>query len=275
MKNVKVSDTHNFALIGHSGEGKTSLGEAILHVAGATHSLGSVTEGTSTLNFLPEEKERQTTISSSIYGFDWGGRHLTLVDTPGDSNFQADGQIILSALDGGVLVVSAVGGAKVGTQRMFRSCREGGIPVIAFVNNMDRERAELDAAVESLRGIDATPAVLTLPIGSQSDLSGIVDLLRMKAVTAAGEAEVPADLAEAASAAREALMEAVAECDDVLLEKYLEEGDLSEEEMTRGLVASTRQGSLTPVLCGAATAEIGVATLTRARSRSSGWSPAR
>ncbi len=264
MKNVKVSDTHNFALIGHSGEGKTSLGEAILHVAGATHSLGSVTEGTSALNFLPEEKERHTTISSSIYGFDWGDKHLTLVDTPGDSNFQADGRIILRGLDGGVLVVNAVGGAKVGTQRMFRSCREGGIPVIAFVNNMDRERADFDAALESLRELDANPAVVTLPIGSEANLSGIVDLLRMKAVTPAGEADVPADLADAASAAREALMEAVAECDDVLLEKYLEEGDLSEEEMTRGLVTSTRQGSLTPVLCGSAIAEIGVATLLRA-----------
>ncbi|MBW1685061.1 MAG: elongation factor G [Deltaproteobacteria bacterium] len=264
MKNVKVNDTHNFALIGHSGEGKTSLGEAILHVAGATHSLGSVTEGTSVLNFLPEEKERHTTISSSIYGFDWADKHLTLVDTPGDSNFQAEGRIILAGLDGGVLVVSAVGGAKVGTQRMFRSCREGGIPVIAFVNNMDRDRADFDAALESLREMDASPAVVTLPIGSEANLSGIVDLLRMKAVTPAGEADVPADLADAASAAREALMEAVAECDDVLLEKYLEEGDLSEEEMTRGLVTSTRQGSLTPVLCGSAIAEIGVATLLRA-----------
>jgi elongation factor G len=264
MNNVKVSDTHNFALIGHSGEGKTSLGEAILHVAGATHGLGSVSEGTSVLNFLPEEKERQTTISSAVYAFDWNGKHFTLVDTPGDSNFQADGQILLRGLDGGVLVVSAVGGAKVGTQRMFRSCQENGIPFIAFVNNMDRDRADFDAAVESLREMEASPAVVTLPIGSESGLSGIVDLLRMKAVTAEGEGEVPADMADAVSAAREALMESVAESDDVLLEKYLEEGDLSVEDMTRGLVASTRQGGITPVFCGAATAEIGVATLLQA-----------
>ena len=105
MKNVKVSDTHSFALIGHSGDGKTSLGEAVLHTAGATTSLGSVSEGTSHLNNHPEEKERQTTISSSVFGFDWSGKHLTLVDTPGESNFQADGRIAMHALDGAVLVV--------------------------------------------------------------------------------------------------------------------------------------------------------------------------
>jgi elongation factor G len=261
MRNVKVSDTHNFALVGHSGDGKTSLGEALLHVAGATHALGSVSDGTSVLNYLPEEKERQTTISSSVYAFDWNGKHLTLVDTPGDSNFQADGRIALQALDGAVLVLGAVGGAKVGTQRMLHACREAGIPTLAFVNGMDRERSDLDASVESLRAIEASPAVVALPIGSDSSLSGVVDLIHMKAMTPAGEAEIPAELSDAVQAAREALVEAVAECDDALLEKYLEEGELGEEEVVRGLVAGARAGRLTPVYCGAATAEIGVAPL--------------
>jgi elongation factor G len=261
MMSVKVSDTHNFALVGHSGDGKTSLGEALLHVAGATHTLGSVSEGSSVLNYLPEEKERQTSISSSVYAFDWNGKHLTLLDTPGDSNFQADGRIALRALDGAVVVLNGVGGAKVGTQRMLGACRDGGLPVLAFVNGMDRERADLDTAVESLRAIAASPAVVALPIGSDSNLSGVVDLIHMKAVTPAGEAEIPAELSDAAQAARAALVEAVAECDDALLEKYLEEGELGEEEVTRGLVAATRAGRLTPVYCGAATAEIGVAPL--------------
>ena len=131
MKNVKVGDTHNFALLGHSGDGKTSVGEAILHGAGATRELGSVTEGTSSLNSLPEEKERHTTIATSFYAFDSNGKHLTLVDTPGDSNFQADGRIALQGLDGGVLVVNAVGGAKVGTQRMLKACKEStSLPVL-------------------------------------------------------------------------------------------------------------------------------------------------
>jgi elongation factor G len=264
MKNVKASDTYNFAVLGHSGDGKTSLGEALLHEAGATHSRGSVTEGTSVLNYLPEEKERHTTISSSLYGFDWNDRHLTLVDTPGDSNFQADGRIALHGLDGGILVVNAVGGAKVGTQRMLRACRELGVAVLGFVNGVDRERADFEAAVESLGALEASPAVITLPIGSESSLSGVVDLLRMKAVTAEGESDVPAELGDAARAAREALVEAVAECDDALLEKYLEEGELSEDELLRGLVAGTRGGALTPVLCGSALSGVGVSTLLRA-----------
>ena len=151
MKNVKVNDTHNFALVGHTGDGKTSLGEALLHAAGATPTLGRVDDGSSLLNYLPGEKERRHTITSSVFAFDTGARHVTLVDTPGDSNFQADGQIALHALDGAVLVCSAVGGAKVGTSRMWRACERLGVPVLAFVNGLDREHADFEAAVASLK----------------------------------------------------------------------------------------------------------------------------
>ena len=263
MKNVKVGDTHNFALIGHSGDGKTSVGEAMLHLAGATHELGSVTAGTSSLNSLPEEKERHTTITTSFYAFDWNDKHLTLVDTPGDSNFQADGRIALQGLDGAVLVVNAVGGAKVGTQRMLKACKESGIPTLAFVNGLDRERASLATAIESLKAIDAAPALVALPIGEGEDLSGVIDLLHMKAIRPGGEGDIPDHLQEAARAAHEELVEAVAECDDTLLEKYLEDGELSEEELSLGLLAGTRACKLTPVFVGAALAEIGIAPLLR------------
>jgi len=261
VKDVKVSDTRNFALIGHSADGKTSLGEALLHAAGATHSLGSVTNGTSVLNHLPEEQERHTTITSSIYAFDARGQHYTLVDTPGDSNFQADGQIALCALDGAVLTVSAIDGAKVGTIRMFRFCREHGVPLVAFVNGLDRERADLDRAVESLEKMDAKPVVLTLPIGSNAELSGVIDLLEMKAHGSGGAQDIPEALREAASAAREKLIEDIAECDDALLEKYLDSGALSAEEIARGLLSGARAGRILPVLCGSALAEIGIAQL--------------
>jgi elongation factor G len=261
MKNVKVNDTHNFALVGHSGEGKTSLGEALLHLAGATPTLGRVDDGSSALNHLPEEKERRTTIASSVYAFDVGSKHVTLVDTPGDSNFQADGQIALHALDGAVLVCSAVGGAKVGTSRMWRACERLRLPTLAFVNGLDREHSDFEAAVASLRDLEVKPVVLTLPIGAESGFRGVVDLLRMKAVTKQGEAEVPAELAEAARDARQQLVETVAECDDALLEKYLEEGALAEDEILRGLLAGTRARKLTPLLCGAATQELGVRPL--------------
>jgi elongation factor G len=263
MKNVKVGDTYNFALIGHSGDGKTSVGEAILHTAGATSELGSVTAGTSHLNSLPEEKERHTSIATSFYAFDWNDKHLTLVDTPGDSNFQADGRIALQGLDGGVLVVNAAGGAKVGTQRMLKACREHGIPTLAFVNGLDRDRADLTATVESLKAIDAAPALVTLPIGAGDTLTGVIDLMHMKAVRPDGEGAVPDDMIEEAQAAHEQLVEAVAECDDTLLEKYLEEGELSEEELSLGLLTGTRAGNLTPVFAGAALQEVGIASLLR------------
>ena len=225
-----------------------------------------MTEGTSSLNFLPEEKERHTTISSSIFGFDWNGKHITLIDTPGDSNFQADGRVALGGLDGAVLVVSAVDGPKVGSQRMFRHCREHDIPAVAFVNGMDRERADLDRTVEALKEMGANPAIITVPIGAGEDFQGCVDLLQNKAYTAAGEGAIPDELADAVSAAREALAESVAECDDALLEKYLEDGELSEEEMAQGLLQGTRDGKVTPVLCGAALGGLGVQPLLRAAS---------
>ena len=261
MKNVKVSDTHNFALVGHSGDGKTSLGEALLHAAGATSALGRVDDGSSLLNYLPEEKERRHTITSSVFGFDFGARHVTLVDTPGDSNFQADGQIALHALDGAVLVCSAVGGAKVGTSRMWRACQRLGLPTLAFVNGLDREHADFETAVASLSELGLKLVTLTLPIGAESGFSGVIDLLRMRALGPKGESEIPAELAAAARDARQQLVESVAECDDALLEKYLEGGELADDEILRGLVAGTRARAIVPLLCGSATLERGVAPL--------------
>ncbi len=264
MNNVKVSDTHNFALIGHSGDGKTSLGDAILHLAGATASLGQVTEGTSHLHTLPEERERHSTLTSSTFGFDWSGRHLTLVDTPGDSNFQADGRILLYGLDGAVLVVSATSGAKVGTERMWQHCQALELPTLIFLNEMDKEHRDLEGALTSLREIGVNPAVVSLPIGEGEGFKGVIDLLSMKAVTAAGEAEIPTEFADEASEARGRLVESVAECDDTLLEKYLEEGELTDDEVARGLVAATRSRQLTPAFCGSAISELGVTPLMRA-----------
>jgi elongation factor G len=265
MKDVPVAGTRNFALVGHSGDGKTSLGEAILFRAGAIPALGSVTAGTTALTTLPEEKERQgSTVGTSVFGFDHGGRHLTLVDTPGDPNFQSDGALALHALDAAVLVVSAVDGAKVGTERMLHTAQELGLATLAFVNGMDRERADFDAAVTSLAALGAKPVRMVLPIGTAAGFSGVIDLLAMKAVGERGEGEIPAELADEASAARAQLVEAVAECDDELIEHYLEAGELSEEEMRRGLVAGARAGRIVPVFAGAATRPLGVEPLLRA-----------
>lgn len=265
MKDVPVSATRNFALIGHSADGKTSLGEAILCQAGAIPSLGNGPAGTSVLATLPEEKERQgSTISTAVYAFDHEARHLTLLDTPGDPNFQGDGVLALHALDGAVLVVSGAEGAKVGTERMFRTARGLGLAVLAFVNGLDREHADFDAAVLSLVDIGARPVPLTLPIGAGAELSGVVDLLAMQACGPGGTGEIPAALAAEAAAARAQLVEAVAECDDELIEHYLESGELSDDEMRRGLVAGVRAGKLLPIFAGSATRPIGLEPLLRA-----------
>ncbi len=258
MKDVDVRHTRNFALIGHAHDGKTSVGEALLHEAGATPSLGRVDDGSSVLDFQPEEKERHSSLQSAVFGYDARGHHLTLVDTPGDPNFAADGEIALAALDGAVLVVSAVDGAKVGTERMARTAEARGVRMLAFVNGMDRERADFEAAVESLRKLEMNAVPIALPIGAESGFRGVVELLSGRARTAAGEEDPPAELADAVEAARSTLVEAVAESDDELLEKYLEAGELSAEELRAGLVAATHAGRLVPVLCGAATAELGI-----------------
>jgi hypothetical protein len=129
MQNVEVARTRSFALIGHSADGKTSLGEALLHAAGAVPELGSVDARTSHLDHSPEEKERHHTLACSVFGFDWNGHHLSLIDTPGDPNFQGEGAIALAALDGALLVVSGVDGVKVGTESMWRAAEAAGVRI--------------------------------------------------------------------------------------------------------------------------------------------------
>ncbi len=257
MQNVETHKTRNFALIGHAGDGKTSLAEAFLHAAGATSALGKVDDGSSVLDHTPEEKERHHTLTSSLYGFGWNDFHLTLVDTPGDPNFQGDGQVALHALDGAILLVSAVGGTQVGTESMWRASERSGTPLVAFVNGIDRDHANLQGALESLRRMGANPIEVVLPIGSGSDLKGVVDLLEMKATVDGRQTDIPAEMADEVEAARQRLVEAVAETDDELLERYLEEGELDDESLIKGLVAASSSRGLLPVLCGSATGQIG------------------
>lgn len=261
MQNVDAAHTRNFALIGHAGDGKTSLGEALLHSTGATKELGSVDSGTSHLDSSPEEKERHHTLGAHVYGFDWNGLHLTLVDTPGDPNFQGDAKIALSALDGAILVVSAVGGAKVGTESMLNAAEATGVPLLAFVSCIDKERADFGAAVESLRKLGANPLPLALPFGAVPGLRGVIDLITMRATRDGRASAIPAAMKGAAEAARAQLVEAVAESDDALTEKYLEKGGLSSADLEAGLVAATRAKKLLPVLCGASTSELGLPAL--------------
>jgi elongation factor G len=258
---METANTRNFALIGHGSDGKTSLGEAILHKAGATTSLGDVTQGTSVLNYLPEEKHGHShSVTSHLFSFDYEEHHLTLVDTPGDSNFQGDGVVALQALDAAVVVISSIDGSKIGTEKMLEAAGE--LAAIGFINSMDKERADFDAALASLTDASSRrPIPLVIPLGTGEDFTGVVDLLRRRVITKAGEADVPEELSDEVETRRMELVEAAAECDDDLLEKYLEEGELDDDEVRRALVIGTRSRQLLPVLCGSALLEIGIESL--------------
>ena len=247
MKNVKVNDTHNFAIVGHSGDGKTSLGEALLHAAGATPTLGTRRRRQLATSTTCPRRRSAAPRSQLRLRLRRGrqapdaGRHARATRT---SRPTARSRCTRSTAR--CWSCSAVGGVKVGTSRMWHACQRLGVPALAFVNGLDREHADFEAAVESLRALELKPVVLTLPIGAESRFSGVIDLLRMKALGQQGEGEIPAELADAARDARQQLVETVAECDDALLEKYLEEGALAEDEILRGLVAGTRTRAITP-----------------------------
>jgi len=250
--------TRCFALIGHAGDGKTSLAESLLHEAGAISKPGSVDSGTSCLDATPEERERRHTLTSSAYSFSHGDIAIHLVDTPGDPNFQGDSQIVVQTVDGAILVVDGIHGAKVGTETMWRATERAGIPVIAFVNHLDHERVDPEAATASLRAIGANAVPIQAVVSGPDGKTALVDLT--------GNPDTDA-WDDATRALHDNLVEAIAETDDDLLERYLEDGELDAAAIAQGLVAAVHSRVLVPVLFGAATEGSGTAALLDAIER--------
>ena len=255
-------------LIGHGGVGKTSLAEALLLAAGATKTLGRAADGTSSFDTEPEEQKRGSSIFSAFHHVEWKKSHVNLIDAPGAAAFVHDASNCLRAATTAVLVVSPNGETKGEDEKVLTWASELGVPRIAFVTRMDRERASFEQAVSDLTGVLEQKAIpVQLPIGAEAGFKGVVDLLSGKAWLGQGEsgqmreAEVPADLADEVRAARERLVEAVAESNDELLEHYLEGGELTQDELLSGLRAAIIGGDLLPVLCGAGANAIGAATL--------------
>ena len=265
----------SFALIGHAGDGKTTLADSLLMAAGVTNRLGSVEDGSSYMNWLPEEKARRLTISASMCSFEHAGQLITAIDTPGDTNFAGELVAALNAVDNAVLVVSARDGVRIGTDRTYRLARERGIAVTAVANKMDLEGADYDALASQLEGTLGVRVVkLHLPVGAGEDFSGYVDLLSGQlhtyATDGSGKVELsapPADLSEEVQTRHLELVEAAAEADDAVLEKYLEEGELSDEEVVATLRKGLREGSLLPLLSACASRSIGGAALLEASTR--------
>ena len=253
----------NFALIGHGGDGKTTLADSLLFAAGVTSRLGRVDDGTSFMNWLPEEKARRASISTSVCSFAHGDSELTVLDVPGDANFGGELRGALAAVDNAVIVLSGQDGVKFGTERAYRYAREHGLGLAAVANKMDLERADYDRVAKELEETLGVRVVkLHLPLGRGEKFSGFVNLLTGKAhrVDASGKLETiepPADQAEAIAAARLAMIEAVAEADDALLEKYLDQGELSAEEILTTLRKGVRDDTLLPLLCAASARNVG------------------
>ncbi len=269
MKKFDVKDIRNVSLVGHKGCGKTSLGEAFLYVGRVTTRLGSVDDQTSTLDFEPAEIERGMTISSSLGYLEWKKHKINFIDTPGDGNFSYDTRFSMAAADAALVVVSAPDGVEVQTETVWDRASDLQIPRVIFINKMDRERANPDKALDQIQSILSNDAIpIQLPIGRETSFEGIVDVLTGKAYRfpqdGSGDmkaGDVPADLKDALSKAREALIEKIAENDEALLEKYLDQGELSEEEIALGFSQAIRSRMLFPVLYGSATHNIGVQPL--------------
>jgi len=261
-----ISKIRNVGFAGHGGVGKTSLVEGILFAAGAINRLGKVDDGTTTTDFDPDEIKRKISLGTSVAFCDWKGHRLNLIDTPGYGDFVADARAGLRAASAAVIVVDAVAGVQVQTEKVWKYANEYALPRAIVINRLDRERADFFRTLESLqKRLKGRLCPLQIPVGSESAFAGVVDLVAMKAlVTADGkmkEADVPGEIMDDAKAWREKLIEAVAETDDDLLSKYLEEGGISEEEMLGALGKAIGSGSLVPVLAAASTKGLGVQPL--------------
>lgn len=254
----------NFALVAHSGAGKTSLAEVMLSKAGVTNRIGRVEEGNTVMDFEPEELKRQSSISSAFYRFAWKKHSLTIIDTPGDQNFFNDTKFSLQATDCAVVVIDAVDGIKVQTEQAWEFAEQFGLPCIIFVNKLDRERSDYTRTFTEAKEIFVPkPIAVQLPIGTEADFKGVVDLISMKAFLydkdgKSKQSDIPADMAELAESEREAFIENVAEADDELIERYLEGETLSDEDIKNALKNGIISRTFAPVLAGSATTGIGV-----------------
>jgi len=264
MEQYGLENIRNLVLLSHNGAGKTSLSEAMLFNAKAVSRLGKVDDGNTTSDYDPEEIKHKISIGLSVIPCEWKGVKVNLLDTPGYSDFVAEVKVGVRVCEGAMIVVCAASGVEVGTEQVWEYSREAGLPRFIFVNKMDRENADFYQTVEALQarfGPKCLP--VQLPIGAQNNFQGIVDLLTMKSYTgsAAKEEEIPESVQGQVDSFREKLVEAIAEVDDGLVEKYLGGEELSQEELTDGLRQSVVNGSIVPVLVGSALQNIGVSLL--------------
>jgi len=266
MKVYDAANIRNIALVGHSGAGKTQLTSAVLFDAGAVNRFGRVDDGTTVTDYDDEEIARKHTLAASPAWCEWRRTKINLIDTPGMGNFLSDARAALRVSDGAVFVVDAVAGAEVQTEKVWAEADVLGLARIVVLNRLDRDRASLDRALASIReACSRTVTPVQIPIGEEKSFAGIVDLVGMTAFSfktdgsgAFEQGPVPAHLTDAATSAREALIEMVAEADDALMERFFEAGTLTQEELVGGLRKATLAGKIAPLFCTSAQLNIGI-----------------
>ena len=264
MKQYTPGNIRNLSLLSHCGAGKTSLSEAVLFTIGITTRLGKVDDGTTTSDYDPDEAKRKISLNLTLLPCEWQGAKINLIDTPGYTDFVGEVKAAIRVSEGAVIVVCAASGVEVGTEQVWGYSEEAGLARLIFLNKMDRENADFYQTVEQIQAKFGAKCIpIRLPIGAQSDFQGTVDLLTMKAYlgSPAEEAEIPSSVEAQAISFREKLIEAVAEIDDKLIEKYLGGEELSLEELTDGLRKATRTGQIVPILVGSAVQNIGITPL--------------
>jgi elongation factor G len=261
MKEYTTESIRNIALASHSSAGKTMLAEAMLHLTGATTRLGRVEDGTTISDFDEEEIRRGISLYTSVLPVEYRDVKINLLDTPGYTDFIGEVISALRVADGAIIVVDSVAGAEVGTEIAWNYCNTFQLPRFVVINKMDRDNANFQKALASIQNLTETRLIpVQLPWGEKASFQGVIDLISMKAYKGDGKTavEIPAEYRSAAEEARFALVEAAAEGEDELLEKYLESGELSNEEVIRGLKAVIRQGNFVPVFATSATTETGI-----------------
>ena len=264
-----LDHVRNIGIMAHIDAGKTTTTERILFYTGRTHRLGEVHEGMATMDWMEQEQERGITITSAATTCEWRGHQINIIDTPGHVDFTVEVERALRVLDGAVAVFCAKGGVEPQSETVWRQATKYHVPRLAYVNKMDIVGADFYRVVSMMKErLQANAVPIQLPIGSEADFKGLVDLLKMKAEiytddlgNTIDETEIPADLKDAAEEARSTLVEAVAETDDELMEKYLNGEELTHDELMAGIRKATIAGTMTPVLCGTSYRNKGVQPL--------------
>jgi len=258
MKVYEGKDIRNVGVVGHGHSGKTSLTAGLLYSTGGINRLTRVDEGNTITDFDDEEIHRKITISTALAFVEWKKTKINLLDTPGFNIFINDTRASLVAADAALVLVDGVSGVEVQTEKVWAIANDYNLPRAILINKLDRERSSFDRALASVQSFFGRTAIpLQLPIGAERDFKGVIDLVQMKAYTytpdgdgKGKEGEIPGDMAEAAQKAHEALIEMVAEGNDVFMEEYFDKGTLPPEHIMEGLHSAVREMRIFPVLCG-------------------------